>query len=57
MKVRVLERKDEPAGFVRKDLDMPGVRMARGEARDAKSLEAAVDGPDAIFSAFGLSRS
>lgn len=49
----LLERGDEPTAFVRKDLGVPGVRLARGEARDAASLEAAVEGQDAVFSAFG----
>lgn len=49
----LLEKKDEPTAFVRGDCAAPGVKVAKGEARDARSLEDAVKGQDAVLSAFG----
>lgn len=47
-------RGDEVTAFVRSGKTiLEGVRLAIGEARDAKSLEDAVAGQDAVFSAFG----
>jgi uncharacterized protein YbjT (DUF2867 family) len=52
---KLLERGDEVTAFVRKDfpLNHERLKLAQGEARDAASLERAVQGHDAVLSAFG----
>jgi uncharacterized protein YbjT (DUF2867 family) len=49
----LLDRKDDVTAFVRGDYDVAGVRVAKGDARDEKSLVDAVKGQDAVLSAFG----
>jgi uncharacterized protein YbjT (DUF2867 family) len=51
----LLERGDEVTAFVRSDLPTKHerLRLARGDVRDASSIEAALEGQDAVFSAFG----
>ena len=54
---RLLERGDEVSAFVRDPATFPmkheRLRAVRGDARDAASLERAVEGHDAVLSAFG----
>jgi uncharacterized protein YbjT (DUF2867 family) len=52
--VRLLfDRGDEVTALVRSDVAMKRLRVVRGDARDRSALEAAVEGQDAVLSAFG----
>jgi uncharacterized protein YbjT (DUF2867 family) len=52
---KLLDRGDDVTAFVRKDfpLEHERLKLAHGDARDAAALERAVQGQDAVFSAFG----
>jgi uncharacterized protein YbjT (DUF2867 family) len=52
---KLLDRGDEVTAFIRKDFPLKHERLklAQGDARDAAALERAVQGQDAVFSAFG----
>jgi uncharacterized protein YbjT (DUF2867 family) len=54
---KLLARGDEVTAFARNPADVkeshPKLRVVQGDARDLASLEAAVEGQDAVLSAFG----